>query len=127
MNRPIKFRAWDAGLKVMLSWGIKADGEPRFNGWLSDRIVSRAMMYEPDGLELMQFTGLLDKNGKEIYEGDTVRCLSGQIAEVKYDPDFAEFTLICGSMTISFNRRVCANQEVIGNIYDNPELMKGKQ
>lgn len=68
MNREIKFRAWDRQYKNMVAvYSID---------FLTNEIDFKTNLNEPknlDHFELMQFTGLLDKNGKEIYEGDIQR------------------------------------------------------
>lgn len=70
-----------------------------------------------------QFTGICDASGKEIYEGDILRELgSGKLVEVIYDaPEF------CYKDNVYVYRFINhpENFEVIGNIYDNPELLKG--
>lgn len=66
--------------------------------------------------KVMQFTGLLDKNGKEIYEGDVVQF--GCIGVVKYSED--RYYVECEDSQM----RVSKHSEVIGNIYQNPELLK---
>ena len=75
-----------------------------------------------DNLEVMQCTGLKDKNGKEIYEGDileniSVVCFQRGRFQPIYDGGDAE------EMEDEFYR-FSSKSEVIGNIYENPELLK---
>ena len=63
MNREIKFRAWDEVSEKMLNW----------NDFLDTNMKNTFIAPESTGLILMQYTGLHDKNGKEIYEGDIVQ------------------------------------------------------
>ena len=78
-----------------------------------------AWVDEGQPVELMQFTGLLDKNGKEIYEGDILK-YRGKLSfndppfVVEWQNDDARWTEFYPSN----------NFEVIGNIYENPELLK---
>ena len=73
MNREIKFRIWDIENKEMLKVQ-ELDFEPTFYG---GRIAIRPDQYndyfDAEDMILMQYTGLHDKNGKEIYEGDIIR------------------------------------------------------
>lgn len=72
------------------------------------------------------FTGLTDKNGKKIFKGDIVKCLSLEYGyvnkEVYYAEDRARFVL--GSLGSDYDFEEYINVEVIGNIYDNKELLK---
>ena len=80
--------------------------------------------YEVDPETLGQYTGLKDKNGKEIYEGDIMRNDEGHVCEVVWDE------LSCGFRQYDYEDELMPNiienefDEVIGNIHDNPELLK---
>ena len=63
-----------------------------------------------------------DKNGKEIYEGDIVKCLDGYSTTVSYDEQHAQFNPFGSDENAEWGDGV----EVIGNIYDDPELSEEK-
>ena len=84
---------------------------------------------------LMQSIGLKDKNNKEIYEGDIVKYKSGcntYTEEVAYDKNFARFGVRGANTDIIFTFWELADDvdlislEVVGNIYENPELLEGE-
>jgi len=75
---------------------------------------------------LMQFTGLLDKKGKEIYEGDIVSYGPGRNFSVEYAVKYGCWYVVpCGdyenNAPLGKSEKAC---EVIGNIYQNPELLR---
>ena len=128
MNREIKFRIWDVENKEMLKVQ-ELDFEPTFYG---GRVAIRPEQYsdyfDTEDMILMQYTGLHDKNGKEIYEGDIVKIKyrDEDIGKVIYEHN--GFSIDVTNMNKNYGRVSFVNNfmEVIGNIYDNPELLGGE-
>lgn len=77
-----------------------------------------------DEIELMQYTGLKDKNGTEIYEGDILHLFSKKTAPMANNgiDTIVEVKHICQFAGEDWYGSECA--EVIGNIYENPELLE---
>lgn len=118
--REIRFRVWDGEDMISPDY-IDRHG---YGHWKSNSIPNASD-------KLMQFTGLLDKNGKEIYEGDIVRNNHNANFYVFWQEDECRWRLlgsygdeITGNSGIMFNARNLEGSEVIGNIYENPELLK---
>lgn len=81
----------------------------------------RAVEIDPETVS--QFTGLCDKNGVKIFEGDIVRY--GQRGKVEYNSGSAQFTLNFTNSTYEgFDKIPFCDCEVLGNIHDNPELLE---
>ena len=126
--REIKFRAWDKNLKIMM---------PDFDNWIDfdGNYYERAQKtHDTPNIEiercvtdvvLMQYTGLKDKNGKEIYEGDIVITdEAGWKAKIVFEGGM----FVCVDNTTWGYSAFCnwKKFEIIGNIYENPELLNGQ-
>lgn len=132
MNRVIKFRGKKQGSSSWVYGDLKHDKGISSTG-LYDRVTVAGYPVEENTVE--QFTGLLDKNGKEIYEGDILSVCNGSINRHPWmdKPYPVEYQINKGFVMPMFiwdkegndrsdNTHWC---EVIGNIHDNPELLKG--
>jgi len=138
MNREIKFRAWDINEEVMMYDNDKEitiqfqDGKAKVT-YIEERHTVRdgididyPCVVECTDFELMQFVGKKDKNGKDIYEGDWIKRNDGVIKCVFYNENqvgyYTKF-LKGGGFVDSLRYATDRECEVIGNIYENPELL----
>ena len=121
--REIKFRAWHKGKKIISEvLGIDILHKEIF---FSNGDVDYCEISDFKYIELMQYTGLKDKNGKEIYEGDIVE-FDDYDNKVIFNSKEARFVLRDDEfeMNIPFTNNNNKRMEVVGNIYENPELIK---
>lgn len=130
-GRVIKFRAWDSErgkmvFPMVMNWW-QDEGAPAFKSEFVDCDASHECtskyLFEVD---LMQFTGLRDKHGCEIYEGDHMYAsgnLYGEeyIGTVVWDKDDARFEVVGLHGRFEYIPDECY---VKGNIYENPELLE---
>ncbi len=132
MTREIKFRSWDKILKIMSYNPVNAIN---FNGQF---LLNDGKFHDINKTDyiLMQYTGLKDKNGKEIYEGDILKHIPAFEANyfVKYltggfylCPDNKDYGEYFASLFAGYDyKNRCNSIEIIGNIYENPELIGDK-
>lgn len=138
--RDIKFRAWDKVSKKMLMIGLvdlddmtvysAKSGDFRCSYQKKTKCSKNENFEDVKRLVFMQYTGIKDKNGKEIYEGDIFATDNNHNFTVIYED--TRFIGVDGDR--SGNGYVCcvdscykngsSSIEVIGNIYENPELLK---
>ena len=121
MSREIKFRAWDIENKRRIFEGIHVD----FLGQVV--VINKKIATHHRNLILMQFTGLKDRHGVEIYEGDLLKGNQGNFV-VKFELGRYVATFPSGSTIQNLLTFLLSNREteVIGNIYENPELLEGQ-
>jgi len=120
--REIKFRAWNHEMDRYEYYGVVQFEGSIVSDWGADKY---------DWI-VEQFTGLLDKNGKEIYEGDiiqdsTFKDRGSYIMAVEWEKEAASFVLTRKGWAFRhyFYESCDPNDcEVIGNIYESPELLK---
>ena len=124
----IKFRAWDEADSLMyynIEMGIKFDdgSEYTFGDFLNN------MGYH--NYKIMQYTGFKDKNNKEIYEGDIIDNGNKhtpskgvvKFCEASFRVDSGEG----GMFNLAMTGQMCnGKMEIIGNLYENPELLEVK-
>ncbi|HEL2164405.1 TPA: hypothetical protein TZC38_001252 [Streptococcus suis] len=106
-----KFRAWDTVKKAMSEVQAIVYTEERVYPVYSKAIRRYIPFSEAI---LMQSTGLVDKNGKEIWEGDVVRMHSGELLPVKLHHGM--FEPVCYYISNAFER--------VGSVFENPELLE---
>ncbi len=125
--REIKFRAWDKGDRKMKSVLILQIGFGATSYDYADDNV--AVGTDDSNRVLMQYTGVKDKNGKEIYEGDIVALYQFDKKTGKYYHNKGNRVVEWVKSSNGWNfKRIGTRKnvpiEVIGNIYENPELIK---
>lgn len=124
-----KFRAWHNELGRMMSisdmwFNVDSLGEIGLN----DTIMNDYITVSPDEIELMQSTGLKDKNGKEVFVGDIIKCTRGCPHEVYLEKEYGGTYI--GGMPAIYLKGIregyawTEHEEILGNIYENPELLE---
>lgn len=124
---------------------------PKFRVWLTDidqMLRVKALVFEKDktrcvcgysfdfyledeNATIMQSTGLKDKNGKEVFVGDIIKCTRGCLHEVYIEKEYGG--TYWGGMPAVYLKDLregyawTEHEEIIGNIYENPELLEDKE
>lgn len=128
--RDFKFRGKDCYTDEwhygdLLTWC--GAGQPQIKDWSTEDFHDFDVEMDSVG----QFTGLRDKNGKQIFEGDVIRCRKGEKRNNPNEPfvdDYVTYVIEYENGVfsgVSMWALSLSSVEVIGNIHDNPELMKG--
>lgn len=142
-SRQIKFRVWDKGGKLFLpaqaAGYVMSDGK-HYLGFSDDhtddnvkKLILSSEFGDKDGFVIQQFAGLKDKNDCEIYEGDIVEFVVNRSTfdkvkyermklEVKFYPDKG-FRAYWGHEDCN-SEKLDSKVKIIGNIFENPELLK---
>ena len=111
--REIKFRAWGGGVIIPWEWLDKSLNDV----WTA---LNAQQYTNPDPV-LMQYTGLKDKNGVDVYESDVVKNDRGETSIIEWGcfPNMAGFQVTSPYINIFDSKSI----EIIGNIYESPELL----
>lgn len=138
--RPIRFRVWDNHIRKFIEHRQKDKLIKRQFGFGT----RKTLILTQQQFTFLEYTGLTDKNGREIYEGDIVRLINAtgftSLAEVKnndgcFDVEFQKGLAVFDGVHHQYTKYrdyvkvYVANHaiEIIGNIYENPELLEVKQ
>ena len=132
MKREIKFRAWNKEDKIMVD--LQKITPLALNDMMNTQLnlQGRSGLFIPffKELELMQYTGLKDRNGKEIYEGDIIKCKYGKatiesIEDIHQSLGWRDRKENSKCSDIGRTIEKFKNEiEIIGNVYKNKELLK---
>lgn len=132
----VRYRAWDVLAEKMIDEILMISFvRKEIIGKFSDGSTSVPLKFEDErngeDVILMQSTGLKDKNGKEVFVGDIIKCTRGCLHEVYIEKEYGG-TFI-GGMSAVYLKGLgegyawTEHEEIIGNIYENPELLEDKE
>ena len=124
----LQFRAWDSSKKEMFkdTFAITESGQVVVVE--QESIISSPDYVFVEHLIVMQSTGLHDKNGKEVFVGDIIKCTRGCPHEVYLEKEYGGKYI--GGMPAVYLKGLLegyawtGSEEILGNIYENPELLE---
>jgi uncharacterized phage protein (TIGR01671 family) len=133
MKREVKFRGWHTELRKMFSADEMTSDQLTLTPTgsfinVSSTSTRLSTIYPDDKFIPLQFTGLTDKNGKEIYDGDILKYLLPNMEPEEGETEYIEaVSFVDGAFCVDGYTPVSAttewNCEIIGNIYENAELL----
>lgn len=128
-----KFRAYDGGSlsRMYQPEDVMVGGG---NIWINDEDFDAGEWIVNNDLELMQSTGIFDRNGQEIFEGDVVRQVRTQ-PTIENETITGVVTMLEGAwLIVNDNEQLASDlwsetdeNEILGNIYENPQLLEGEE
>lgn len=129
----LRFRAWYVLAEEMINEILMISFvRKEIIGKFSDGSTSVPLKFEDkrngEDVVLMQSTGLFDKNGKEVFVGDIIKCTRGCLHEVYIEKEYGGTYI--GGMPAIYLKGIregyawTGDEEIIGNIYENPELLE---
>ena len=125
-----RYRAWDSAKKKFVEHFFITDNGLICNMEEPTLGYRLPIPIEKSELTLMQSTGLVDKNGKEVFVGDIIKCTRGCLHEVYIEKEYGG--TYCGGMPAVYLKDLregyawTEHEEIMGNIYENPELLEDK-
>jgi uncharacterized phage protein (TIGR01671 family) len=130
MNREIKFKFWNKKNSRFLQNGNNSIDKTIFDLWDWVEVMGTCTSFPMGDYVFVQCTGLTDSNDVPIYEGDIIIDTQKQKYEIIFDENHARYDLkVCGENKLSqtsYFTQIYEKKhiEVIGNIFENPELLK---
>lgn len=132
MNREIKFRVWDTSERIMsagvpFSWFITGHPEDMLFPTTKETLPLHDFVRYFGDFILMQFTGITDNFHKAVYDGDIFQTVQGSLFVVNWNEEECQWTALCFSgdhQGFFYPKKFMGeNMEVIGNTYENSDLL----